>query len=125
MPDKIFQIPASLSAYNGLSGGSVKLVFHTQENLSTEQTKRMIDLHEKTGYLSFNVEAIEAENLLNLPAIKVGDYEGKTPGQRLRSTLYVLWEKKGKPGKTFTDYYIRSMARFQSQVSTQIEECEE
>jgi hypothetical protein len=69
------------------------------------------------------VEIIEAENLLDLPQIKQTDYEGKSPSQRLRSILYVLWQKKGSMG-IFEDFYVKSMGRFQQQVKDKIEEME-
>ncbi|HEC67122.1 MAG TPA: hypothetical protein ENI23_17735 [bacterium] len=121
---KVFQVPACMTGCNALSNAVLKLVFRTQESMNSESMKLLFELYEKTGWLSFNVESIEAENIANLPVIKAGEYESKTPGQRLRSTLYVLWTKKGKPEKTFEEYYMKCMARFQDQVIQQIEECE-
>ena len=116
----IFQIPATLSGFSGLAHKTLKLTFHTQEELDSESTKRMCDLHEKTGWLSFNVEKIEAVNLANLPTIKAVDTDGKSPSQRLRSIIYVLWEKNGKQG-IFEDYYIKCLGRFQKQVKDELD----
>ena len=116
----IFQIPATMTGCTALRHSTVKLTFNTEEGLTSDAIKRLFELYEKTGWLSFNVEKIEAENIANLPKIDAKQYEGKSPSQRLRSTLYVLWQKKGSGG-IFEDFYIRSLARFQKQVSDEIE----
>ena len=122
--EEVFQIPATLTTANALSHSKMKLSFHTQEGLGSESMKRLMELYEKTGWLSFNVEAIEAENIVNLPAIDPKKYDsGKTPGERLRSTIWVLWEKKGKPG-VFEDFRIKCYARFQKIISEEIEKYE-
>ncbi len=120
----IFQIPAALTGYSGLARGTMKLIFHTQEGLTSESMKRMCELHEKTGWLSFNVERIEAENIVNLPKIDKDKYDGgKTPGERLRATIWVLWDKKGQPG-IFEDFRIKWYNSFQKLVQKEIERYE-
>jgi hypothetical protein len=120
MDKQVFQIPATLTKCEILKHSTLKMVFRTQEGLNSESLKRMCELYEKTGWLTFNVEKIEAENIANLPQIDPQQYEGKSPSQRLRSMIYVLWQKKGSPG-IFEDLYIKMMGRFQKQVSDEIE----
>jgi hypothetical protein len=120
MDKQVFQIPATLSKCEALAHSTMKMTFHTQEGIDSDSMKRLFELYEKTGWLSFNVEKIEAKNIANLPQIDPKQYEGKSPSQRLRSVLYVLWQKKGSPG-IFEDLYIKMMGRFQKQVSDEIE----
>lgn len=38
------------------------------------------------------------------------EVDSKTPSQRLRSVLFVLWDSEGRPGE-FVDFYTRKMER--------------
>lgn len=48
--------------------------------------------------------------------------EGKSPSQRLRNSLYVLWEQKGKPGGVFDPYYLNQMERLVETIKNKLED---
>lgn len=109
MNKQIFQVPAIIGKIETMGGNSLRLKVDTQEGLSSEEIKRLFDLREKLGYFTFNIEIIEAQDIINLPKLDSSNYEsGKTPGQRLRAVMFRIWEQKGKQG-TFNDYYNNCM----------------
>jgi len=121
---EVFQVPATMTGCNALARGTLKLSFHTQEGVSSKAMKRLFELYEKTGWLSFNVETIEAENIVNLEKIDPKQYDsGKTPGERLRSIIWVLWHKHGEVG-VFEDFRIKCYARFEKIIKEEIEKFE-
>jgi hypothetical protein len=57
----------------------------------------------------------------NVPEIKVrGDLDQKSQSQRLRSTLFVLWEQEGRKGD-FEDMYKNNMEKFINLVKDKLE----
>ena len=50
------------------------------------------------------------------------EMEGKTPGQRLRAVLFVLWKKKGQPEMfTFESFYSTQMEKIIEWVKQKID----
>jgi len=105
------QIPAVLDKYQSFSKGDIKLQFLTRENLNADELLQMIKMQNKPGYLTFNVEQIEAVDLLPIIGKKIdkSKYEGKTPSQRLRSVFYLIWNKLPNPKDHFDIFYDRKM----------------
>ncbi len=109
MKKQIFQVPAMIGKIETMSKNSLRLKVDTQENLSSEEIKRLFELREKLGHFTFSVEVIEAQDLVDLPKLDSSDYEdGKTPSQRFRCVLFRLWEQNGKKG-VFNEYYNSCM----------------
>ncbi len=108
MNDKmIFQVPAYIVRDKSLTGGGRQFVIETQENLNPDNMQTLINLENKLGWFTFNVDIIEAVDIVKLKDIKIdkSKYEdAKTPSQRLRSVLFLIWEKTGKREK-FQNYY--------------------
>ena len=92
-----------------MHGRSLRLQIDTQEALSDEVVAKITSNFEKLGWFTFSVSQIKPEDILNLPEIKHEESD-KSPGQRLRNTLYVLWEHEGKPG-TFESFYLSRMEK--------------
>jgi hypothetical protein len=58
---------------------------------------------------------------LDAPKYKVDkELETKTPSNRLRNTLYVLWEQEGATGE-FDDFYKKMMNKFIELVKDKLE----
>jgi conjugal transfer/entry exclusion protein len=93
MSDKIFQIPSEITKIQTMSHNFLRLQVDTQEGVSPEAISKLMNLFEKLGYFTFSVQEIKAEDLLDLPEIKV-EKDEKTPSQRLRSRLFVYWKEK-------------------------------
>jgi hypothetical protein len=73
--------------------GSIKVVVGSQE-LSSDTMTRLFDLRRKTGYVLISTKEISQEQI---DAVETStnnmEFSEKTPSQRLRGVLYVLWEK--------------------------------
>jgi len=89
----IFQTPAEISGIKTMAHSSLRLQVDTQENLTPEMIAKLMNLYEKLGWFSFNVQEIQAEELLDLPEIVV-EKDEKTPAQILRGRLFVYWKQK-------------------------------
>ena len=111
---KPFYIIAEMSKVETLADQCLKFTFRTNE-VSPESLAEGLQLHGKQGWLVFKAEEIQAEDIADLPEPEPMPGE-KHPSQRLRATLYVLWEQAGgnnrKDKKTFEQFYREQMERF-------------
>lgn len=49
-----------------------------------------------------------------------GEFDSKTPGQRLRGVLFVLWEQEGKQGE-FEAFYLNRMDKLIEMIKAKLE----
>ena len=107
--EQIFQIPAEISKIITLSHKSARLYVDTQENLSDEQLAKLMSLHETLCWATFLVSErqITAEDIKDLPEIK-DEADFKSPSQRQRAILHVIWKKTGNK-MSWEEYYIVMM----------------
>ncbi len=98
----IFQIPGYISKISTMSD-SLRLQVDTQEGLNAESMTRLMNLYNKLGWFTFNVHQIEAEDIVNLPELKSDSR--KTPAQRLRAVLYLMWKQDNCNYEDFNLYY--------------------
>ncbi len=112
MEETILQIPAKIMKVGTMAHRSLRVIADTQENLTNEQMAKIMGQHEKTGWWCFLPEerAIDALDVVGLPKI-TWDKDEKSPGQRLRSCLFVYWEQK-KPTETFAQFYDQTMEKY-------------
>jgi hypothetical protein len=100
---KTFQAPAILTRIAYLKDGGVSLGFATNE-LTDEEKVIASRYYQKFGFLLFK------ENQFKQEEIPDGDAsdESKSPSQRLRATLFILWKQKGSKGD-FEIFYRAQM----------------
>ena len=101
----IFQVPSAIHKIQTLVDGGVKLFVITQE-LSPDEMAILFSLKNKIGWFLFKEQPIKEEDL-EVPEVDIEVGE-KTPSQRLRAILYVIWEKS-KPTSTFDEFYRQKM----------------
>jgi hypothetical protein len=106
--DKILKVPSAIEKITTMRDKSLRIWVDTPE-LSPEDMATLMALYGKEGVFVFSVSDIKEEDMLDLPEVKVERGE-KTPGQRLRGVLYVLWEQS-KTGKTFDEFYRDYMSK--------------
>lgn len=95
MADKIkVQLPSTIESVSTRKDNTLKLVISTQE-LSGEEKAKLMDLHNKYGWLLFSEDELTQEDI---PEEKPEFGNMKSDSQRLRNVLYVYWEKIGKKG---------------------------
>lgn len=105
MSSRIFTAPAILTSCAFSKDGGLRLGFATNE-LSNADKVIVAEYHGKFGTVAFREGDIEAEDL---PDAKPSD-ERKTPSQRLRDVLFVLWKQEGSKGD-FDAFYRKHLDR--------------
>jgi len=89
-----FQAPAILTRIAVTADGGLTLGFHTNE-LTPEEKLTAMNFHQRFGWLLFK-ESQYADS--DVPSKDPPSDEGKTPSQRLRAALFVLWSQRGSKG---------------------------
>ena len=84
---------------------SVKVVFGLQE-LTVEQISELYKSVQNYLFLAIKSDVFRTQEKQIIDGIEV-DYSDntKTPSQRLRSVLFVLWKQKDEGYSEFKDYY--------------------
>ena len=98
----MFQVPSQIESIATRVDGSIKLVIGTQE-LPPEQAAEVFNLKGKQGWFVFSENTISEQEVPDEQAPEFST--DKTPSQRLRSNLYVYWEKNTKKTKSFNTFY--------------------
>lgn len=102
---KVFQAPAILTRISALSDGGLSLGFHTNE-LKLEDKSTALSFQGKFGYLLFRENEFSDADI---PDTDAPD-EDRSPSQRLRGALFVLWKQRGEKSD-FESFYRTMMDR--------------
>ena len=113
---KNVQVPAILEKITTLKDGSVRLLFETQE-LDAANCTILLGMRLSLGWLIF---APQEQREFYIPDEKLHRKDEKTPSQRLRGALFVLWDQK-KPTASFNEFYESKMSGFIEGIKEQIE----
>lgn len=113
---KAVQFPSQLTKLETRVDGSIKVIIETQELSGSD----MADLFAYRGQLGYTTFTPNPEAVVDVPDVKVED-NGKSPSQRLKAVLYVMWEQSGKKVDTFTMYYEMQMERIINQIKDKLE----
>ena len=106
---KLSQVVSYLVGLKTKASGSWVLTFETQENISPALIEYFAARRQNPGHLLFLSRPGEPEDVVDLPELTT-DPGQKTPSQRLRACLFVLWEQQGKKGD-FESFYRSKMER--------------
>lgn len=101
----IFSAPAILTRVAYLKDGGVSLGFSTNE-LSDEEKVIASKFFQKFGYVLFSESTITDKDI---PKGDASD-ESKSPSQRLRAVLFILWRQEN-PKEDFESFYRQQMER--------------
>ena len=112
---KTFSAPAILSRVAYLKDGGVSLGFSTNE-LTDEEKVIASKFYQKFGYVLFSESTITDKDI---PKASATD-ESKSPSQRLRAALFVLWKQRGEK-QDFEVFYRDKMEKFLDQVKSRLE----
>lgn len=108
-------IVAILDGISTRKDGTLKVTIETNE-LHTEDSVYLMKNVNKQGYFYFQ-EAPFSE--INIPDIKLNEFETKTKSQIQRNVLWRLWEANGKKGD-FEAYYNASMEKIIDQLKEKL-----
>ena len=96
----MFQVQSTISGIKTLVDGSIRLTVDSQE-LNPEEMSQLFQINKKLGWFTF--QEAPFEEIPDVPEVKT-EFNDKTPSQRLRNTIYVLWSQLGGKG-SFDDFY--------------------
>lgn len=109
----MINLPGYFTGFSSRTDGSYSLRFATQE-LSDEDVTTLSKHRNQFGVVAF------VENEAQLSDIPKGDAEeGKTPSQRLRASLFVLWTQEGKKGE-FESFYRDKMEKLIDHIKSKL-----
>ena len=124
MTSSILILPAAIEGVRTMKDRTMRIVIGTQE-LTPEHAAQLIS-HYNNGYgfIALKKEEFAQEERDTLEAIKLNADElgGKTPSQRLRNTLYVLYSHRPEGFNTFNAYYEHCIEQFIAHVKKQIDQ---
>lgn len=112
-------IPALVDKVSTLKDGTLKITFETQE-LEAEMMSEVFSYANKLVYIGINGSQKFDIDKLNVKEMPVEFSGQKSQSQRLRSVLYVYWEKN-KPTKDFETFYKRKTDEFIELVKDKID----
>ena len=102
-------IPAQLESVSTRKDKTVKLTFGSNE-LSPVQASELFTTANAFGFLAFKEEDFKREEIDLVESLKADlDDSLKTPSQRLRGVLYILFTKEPEGFTTFSKYYDHKM----------------
>lgn len=112
-------LPIVVSSIRSLKDGSVSVCVETQE-LSPGKAGELFSLRGKVAmmYLSPK-DVVTQKELAQVDSITPED-RGKTPSQRMRAILYLLWKQNNEGYKDFPLYYQSRMEKFLDELKNNI-----
>jgi len=111
------QFSALIDGINAKKDRTLAIKLGTQE-LSSEESSHLFDLMGKQLWVGIAETPIE---ILDVPETLPEMHGDKTPGQRLRGLLYVLWENKTDKKRTFPQFYEDYMFKLCEQLKAKLE----
>lgn len=109
--------PSILDKITTLKDGSLKLIIETPE-LSNEQVGKILELRNKQIFTAFNDTGLKPDEL-DIKEMPTEFKTQKSQSERLRSVLFVFWEKH-KPTTDFNTFYNRKTEEFITMVKEKI-----
>jgi len=97
----VMKTGAQFEAMKTRKDGSIKLEFETRE-LDGNSIAAMMNLRGRGGWLFFCPSDMES---IEIPADAPPEIGQKTPSQRLRAVLFVLWQQTKPEGQDFESFY--------------------
>lgn len=101
---KTFRVAATLEGVSTLKDKGLSMRFHTQE-LTAEEMTLAFEYQQGFGWLLFQEQDYTDD--LELEAIRK-DTNGKSPSQRMRNVIYLLYKQSGQT-TPFDVYYGNQM----------------
>lgn len=100
------QIPAVIHKVSTLVDGSVRITADTRE-MGAEQMANLFGLRNQEGWLLFAPS--QFSKVPELPDV-TPDTTRKSPSQRLRACLFILWQQGGKK-ENFEMFYLTEIEK--------------
>ncbi len=119
----LLAIPGIVTKIGTTRDKSFVITFETQDKgtLNDSEKAQLVDLLDEYVTAAFKPTADGKTDpeVLDVPDIKPEFKGDKTPSQRLRAVLYVLWEQQGIQ-EDFEAYYRRQVERIIDSIKTKL-----
>lgn len=99
------QTPLIITGIRAKVDGSLGITGTTPE-LSREEKVEVMELQNLNLTATFKPVDFEPKEIKEIK----GEFEGKTPSQRLRAVIFIYWQQKGEVGD-FDAFYKRQMEK--------------
>jgi hypothetical protein len=103
---KPFTSPAILTVGAPTKDGGMRLKLETQE-LSNEQKVELLNYNNTFGNFLFAPNPLQESDIPKEPAKR----EGKTPSERLRGVLFLIYKETGGKEENFYQFYLEQMEK--------------
>jgi hypothetical protein len=116
-------IPCAIESVSTRRDKTLKVVIGTQELSPAKAAELLNQWASGVGVMAFKGESFSFNDEEVLKSIKIDAEEmgSKTPSQRLRSCLYVLFERNAEGHNDFNSYYASMMEKFIDMVKKRID----
>jgi hypothetical protein len=112
----VLKKPAQLmGVVRKVSDKTMNLRFNTDE-ASSEDLAIWDGFAGMTGYLAFSLDNIQGEDI----PVEDTEFQTKTPSQRLRNCIFLLWAQEGEKGE-FNDYYKMYMEKIMNVIKNKLD----
>jgi hypothetical protein len=98
---------------------TLKIVFSTQE-LSPSQSGDLFSLQGKVAYLAIKTEKFQKSEVEFLSKAETDVDLGKSPSERMRNVLFILWKQENEGYTEFNDFYRKKMEGFIDKLKSRI-----
>lgn len=112
-----FQLPAHIGTPRFKKDGSATLTFFTQE-IADNQVVEILNMgrRDELGWLLWSPNKFQTGDIPTAPATD----DKKTPAQRLRGILFVLWKQEGSRGN-YEDFYTERMNKLIDMIKAKLD----
>lgn len=116
---KVFGCQAIIpkNGLHSMADGGIRVFVDTNE-LTPDQSTLLFGFKGQEGYFIFSPSEVDVEQL-DIPDVTPEFRGEKTPSQRLRASLYKVWESNGSRG-SFETYYRSKMEEIINKVKENI-----
>lgn len=123
MDNNLLLIPCAIESVATRRDKTLKVVIGTQELSPAKAAELFNQWTSGVGVMAFKGEAFNYNDEELLKSIKIDAEEmgSKTPSQRLRSCLYILFERNPEGYQDFNSYYSAMMDKFIDMVKKRID----
>ncbi len=115
-------ISAILDTYRSLKDRTFKVTFETNE-LNPQEILGLAEMNGSYGYLAFKKEPFNEKERQEIESLETNlEDTMKTPSQRMRSILYLLYNRDSEGYKSFASYYEGKMEVFNNSLKKRLNE---
>ena len=119
---QIFQVPGYLTGIQSKLS-SWKITYEIDDSvINADRIARFTELKGKPSWLTINSHVIEAEDIIDLPPIRPVEPGEKTPSQRLRAVLAVMFKQNNEGFKTVDEHYKYYIEKFINHIKGKLDD---